>query len=98
MQVATQDQEFTANIKADVDVWQAERATALQKYTAEVQKFQANISNQAQKTTMTAQQAQHYQAEADKYYKWSVNEVSSYIANNSKMIDRTIAAQAAQQQ
>ena len=46
----------------------------------------------------TTNTTQHNQAESDKYYKWPVNEVSAYIANNSKMIDRTIAAQAAQQQ
>jgi hypothetical protein len=87
-------QDYTNTLSKNVQEYQNKIAL----YTADVQKFQASVGNQAQKTTMTAQQAQHYQAEADKYYKWSVNEVSSYIANNSKMIDRTMAAQVAAQQ
>ena len=36
-------------------------------------------------------------AEADKYYKWAVAEVQSYVQNNSKMIGMTMAAQQAAQ-
>ena len=36
----------------------------------------------------------HYEKQADRYYLWAQDEVAKYIQNNSKMINRTIAAQA----
>ena len=87
-------QNYTTSLNKNVQEYQSEVAL----YSANIQKYQAGIGDQAQKTAMSAQQAQHYGAEADKYYKWALNEVTSYISNNSKMIERTMAAQAAAQQ
>ena len=39
-----------------------------------------------------------YMQSADKYYQWAQMEVQQYIQNNSKMVDKSLAMQAAQQQ
>jgi len=39
----------------------------------------------------------HYANESRKYYEWAIQEINMYIQNNSKIIGRTMAAQAAQQ-
>ena len=66
-------------------------------YGTEVQSFQSNIASKTQKSTTATQNAAYYSTEAKKYYEWANMEISSYIQNNSKMINKTIAAQAAQQ-
>jgi len=75
-------------------------AQKLQKYASELQSYQAEIGEKAQKFTSTTQNATFYSNESKKYYDWALAEVNMYIQNNSKMINQTMAAQqsAAQQQ
>ena len=65
-----------------------------------MQSYQAEVNEEIQKITSGSTNAAFYSAEAKKYYEWARLEVTSYIQNNSKMIQQTIAAQqqAAQQQ
>ena len=65
-------------------------------YNADLQKYQAQIGEKTQKVTSATQNAAYYSNESKKYYEWAVAEVNMYVQNNSKMINRTIAAQAAQ--
>ena len=67
-------------------------------YTADLQKYQAEVASETQKTGLNSQKAQVYAVEADKYYKWAVTEVQSYVQNNSKMIGMQMASQSTQQQ
>ena len=75
-------------------------AQKLQNYSSELQSYQAEVNEEIQKITSGSTNAAFYSAEAKKYYEWARLEVTSYIQNNSKMIQQTIAAQqqAAQQQ
>ena len=79
-----------------------ERRTSLQdslnSFNTELQKYQAEIGEKTAKVSSSVQNASYYSAESKKYYEWANAEVSSYIQNNSKMINKTMAAQAAQQQ
>jgi len=75
---------------SDIQKYQAEYSSALQKYQTEIGEKTAKIGS-------ATQNAAYYSAEAKKYYEWANMEINSYIQNNSKMINRTIAAQAAQQ-
>ena len=65
-------------------------------YSADLQKYQAQIGEKTQKVTSATQNAAYYSNESKKYYEWAVAEVNMYVQNNSKMINRTMAAQAAQ--
>jgi hypothetical protein len=67
-------------------------------YTTELQKYQSEIGEKLQKVSSGHQNASYYSLEAKKYYEWAVTEVNMYTQNNSKMINRTMAAQAAAQQ
>ena len=67
------------------------------KYSAELQQHQSEVANRAQESALAAQNIQHYEKQADRYYIWAQDEVTKYIQNNSKMINRTIAAQAQSQ-
>ena len=73
-----------------------EYGAKLQKYGQEIQSYQADVNEEIQKVTSSTQNAAYYSNEAKKYYEWAVAEVNMYVQNNSKMINRTIAAQAAQ--
>jgi len=69
-------------------------------FGAELQKYQSQVGEKTAKIGSATQNAAYYSAESKKYYEWSVNCIKMYIQNNSKMINRTMAAQqqAAQQQ
>jgi TRAP-type mannitol/chloroaromatic compound transport system substrate-binding protein len=73
-----------------------EYATKLQKYSAEIGAYQADVNEEAQKINSATANASFYSAEGKKYYEWAQLEVSSYIKNNSKMINMAMAAQASQ--
>ena len=66
--------------------------------TAELQKFQSDVADKTQESTVKTQNVQYYEKASDKYYQWAQSEIMQYIKNNSKMINQTIAAQTAQQQ
>ena len=62
-----------------------------------MQKYQTEVGEKTQKITSATQNAAYYSNESKKYYEWAIAEVNMYIQNNSKMINKTMAAQAAQQ-
>ena len=70
----------------------------MSKFQAEVSKYQTEVGEKTQKITSATQNAAYYSNEAKKYYEWAVAEVNMYIQNNSKMINKTMAANAAAQQ
>tara|TARA_R100001086_G_scaffold202463_1_gene118613 strand:+ start:532 stop:3144 length:2613 start_codon:yes stop_codon:yes gene_type:complete len=71
----------------------------LELYVSKIQKYSAQINEKAQNIASSTQNATFLSNESKKYYEWSKLEISSYIQNNSKMIQQTMAAQqqAAQQ-
>lgn len=73
-------------------------ASSAQSYANEIQ-AKVNIAQtySTEVQSRLAHKAAHSQS-ADRYYRMAHQEVSSYIQNNSKMINRTIMAQAAQRQ
>ena len=87
-------QDYTNTLNKNTQEYQNKIAL----YGAELQKFQAEVGEKSAKVGSATQNAAYYSAEAKKYYEWANMEISSYIQNNSKMINRTIAAQSAAQQ
>ena len=65
-------------------------------YSAEVQKYQIEVGEQTQENTLKTQNVAYYGKESDRYYQLAVQEIQRYISNNEKMIQQTMAAQAAQ--
>jgi chromosome segregation ATPase len=85
-------QDFVNTLQKEMQEYQSKLAL----YNADLQKYQAQIGEKTQKVTSATQNASYYSNESKKYYEWAVAEVNMYVQNNSKMINRTIAAQAAQ--
>ena len=75
-----------------------EYQSKLSLYGADLQKYQSEVGEKTQKVSSATQNATYYSNEARKYYEWAITEVKMYIENNSKMINKTMAAQAAAQQ
>jgi len=75
-----------------------EYAAKIQKYGADLQNYQAEVGEKTAKIGSATQNAAYYSQSSDKYYKMAQQEVAIYVQNNSKMINRTMAAQAAAQQ
>jgi len=69
----------------------------LQKYQAETSVFSAEVNKEIQEYQTQVQISQKYGMEAEKYYKWSQSEVSSYVQNNSKMISAMMSSKSQQQ-
>jgi len=96
-------QSYQSNISKEVEEYNATLSKEVQEYqskvglyTSDLQKYQAEVASETQKTALNSQKAQLYEAEANKYYQWAVAEVQTYVQNNSKMIGMQMAAQAAQ--
>ena len=85
-------QNYVNSLNKKVQEYQSKMAL----YSAEVQKYQIDISEQTQDNTLKTQNVAYYSKESDRCYQMAVAEVQRYIANNEKMIQQTIAAQAAQ--
>ena len=85
------------NAVQDMQAIVSDNENKMAKFQAEVSKYQAEVGEKTQKITSATQNAAYYSNEAKKYYEWAVAEVNMYIQNNSKMINKTMAAQAAQQ-
>ena len=64
-------------------------AKKLQKYSQELQDYQATINKKANEV----QNIQHYERESEKYYKWAQSEIQQYIQNHSQIIGATLASQ-----
>ena len=93
--------EYQAQLQISIQDAQLESqddSQKLQNYAQELQSYSAEINEKSQKVTSGTQNASYYSGESKKYYDWALSEVTMYIQNNSKMISRTMAAQAAQQQ
>ena len=82
----------------DAQLSSQDDAQKLQDYSSKVQAYASEVNEMASKINSSTQNATYYSAESKKYYEWANAEISSYIQNNSKMINKTMAAQAAQQQ
>jgi len=85
------------NAVQDMQAIVSDNESKMSKFQAEVSKYQAEVGEKTQKITSATQNAAYYSNESKKYYEWAVAEVNMYIQNNSKMINKTMAAQAAQQ-
>jgi hypothetical protein len=86
--------DFTNTLNKNVQEYQSEVAL----FSSEITNFQALIAEQAQSGTLDQQTVAFYEKESSKYYQWAQNEITTYIQNNSKMIQQTMAAQVAAQQ
>jgi len=88
-------QDFVNTLNKEVQEHQGKIAL----YTADIQKYQSDLAEKTQESNVSTQSVQYYEKQADKYYSWALSEVQQYIQNNSKIINKTIAAQqqAAQQ-
>jgi len=82
-----------ANLKLQKE--NQEYSAKLQLYQADIAKYQNEINAQVQNSTSSLQNAAYYSAESKKYYELAVAEVNLYIQNNSKIINKTLAAQVA---
>jgi len=87
-------QKETQEYAADIQAFQSD----LQKYQADVNKIITGNQAEAQEWQIENSKFVAYVQESTRYYQWAQSTVQSYIQNNSKMINRTIEAQAAQQQ
>ena len=81
-------------LQADIQDYTLE----LQKYQLDISSYQSDVQAQIQEYQSKIQKQQAYAVESKKYYDWSQMEISSYIKNNSKMIQLSVASQAQQQQ
>ena len=86
------------NYLQSLDKKSKEYQSKLALYNADLQKYQAQVGEKTQKVASATQNASYYSNESKKYYEWAVAEVNMYVQNNSKMINRTIAAQSVAQQ
>lgn len=87
-------QDFVNTLNKEVQEYQGKVAL----YSADVQKYQFDLAEKTQESTVSTQNVQYYEKQADKYYSWAIGEIQQYVQNNSKIINKTIAAQAAQRQ
>ena len=93
-EISKEIEDFNNTLNKEIQEYQ----NKLGLYGNELQKYQMESAEQAQKIASATQNSAFYSNESKKYYEWAKLEVSSYIQNNSKMISATMAAQAAQQQ
>ena len=87
-------QEYTQILDKESKEYQSK----LSLYGADLQKYQSEVGEKTQKISSATQNATYYSNESRKYYEWAITEVKMYIENNSKMINKTMAAQATAQQ
>ena len=91
--------EYQAQLQVSIQNAQmedAEESKKLQKYATELQQYASEVQAEVSEYQSKMQKSQILEKEADKYYQWSVNCVTMYIQNNSKMIAATMASRGAQ--
>ena len=91
--------EYQAQLQVSIQNAQmedAEESKKLQKYATELQQYASEVQAEVSEYQSKMQKSQILEKEADKYYQWSVNCVTMYIQNNSKMIAATMASSVAQ--
>ena len=71
----------------------SEESKKLQKYATELQQYASEVQSEVSEYQSKIQKSQILEKEADKYYQWSVNCITMYIQNNSKMIAANMTAQ-----
>ena len=96
--------EYQAQLQVSVQNAQLESqddAQKIQDYSAKLGEYQQNVAKEVSNYTSTlqknVQENQQYTGESLKYYQWAQSEVNTYIRNHSKFINKTFAAQKAQQ-
>jgi len=98
--------QYQTELQTSLQAWQQEENEKVARYQAKVQdainkfneenaEYQAQLQVSIQNSNL---KPNHYANESKKYYEWAIQEINMYIQNNSKIIGRTMAAQAAQQQ
>jgi hypothetical protein len=92
--VSKEVQDFSNTLNKELQEYQSKVSL----YNSNLQKYQAEAAEKTQKISSSSQNAAYYSKEAEKYYGWANLEIKSYIQNNSKIINQTIAAQAQVQQ
>jgi len=70
----------------------------VQKYQADVSAFSAEVNKEIQEYQTKLQISQKYGMDAEKYYKWSISEVSAYTQNNSKMLATMMSSRASKKE
>ena len=91
--------EYQAQLQVSIQNAQledSEESKKLQKYATELQQYASELQAELSEYQSKMQKSQILEKEADKYYQWSVNCVTMYIQNNSKMIAATMASRGAQ--
>ena len=91
--------EYQAQLQVSIQNAQmedAEESKKLQKYASELQQYASEVQAEVSEYQSKMQKSQILEKEADKYYQWSVNCITMYIQNNSKMIAATMASRGAQ--
>ena len=101
--------QYQSELQISVQTWQQVESEKITRFQAGVQdamnkfnneniEYQAQLQVSIQNTQLKSTDATHYANESKKYYEWAVTEVNMYIQNNSKMINKTMAAQSTAQQ
>jgi len=93
-------------IQSQIAEYQAKLQSSQAEFNSELQDYQARLSetvqlNQGQIAEWQSENSvklNHYIQMSAQHYNWAKAEIESYIQNNSKMINRAIAAQASRQQ
>ena len=94
-------QQYQQTLQKEVQIWQGERTAELQKFNSDMTNALNTFNRENAIYQVALQKSTYYSAESKKYYDLSVAEITTYIQNNEKMVNQTIAArqrQAAQQQ
>jgi len=86
--IAKEVQDFTNTLGKESQEYQ----NKLGLYSADLQKFQSDVAERGQESTVKYQNTQYYEKASDKYYQWAQAEIAQYIQNNSKIINRRMAA------
>ena len=93
-------QKYQHDVNKEIQVYVNSLQTKTQEYQskialygADIQKYQSEYGELAQKVGLSTQNATYYANMADKYYKWSVQELQLYIQSNSRMINRQLTQQ-----
>jgi hypothetical protein len=91
--ISKEVQNFVNTLTKEVQEYQSKIAV----YSAELQSYQLVLGEQTASKAITQKNISYYEQQSDRYYKMAQAGIQQYVQNNSKIINKTIAAQAAQQ-
>ena len=83
--------QYQLELSTSSQAWQKQESDKVSRYQSEVQNS-LNIFNK--ENAVYTQRIQYCEGASDKYYQWAQAEITQYIQNNSKMIERTMAMRA----